>query len=130
MDNVRISEQAKIQAQRILSGQNVSDEEVRSVLASLLISVCEIKSMVENMRKSLWSEDTVKVKMREFCKECKGKGGGMSPRQEVVVRVAPWAAAVVVVVAVCYAVVSHSLVRAGHGERVADNLKEAVQAVK
>ena len=113
MDNVRISEQAKIQAQRILNGENVSEHEMRSVLASVVLSVCEVKSRLK--------------KIEEWVA---GGRGALSPRQEVVVRVAPWAAAVVVVVAVCYAVVSHSLVRAGHGERVADNLKEAVHSVK
>lgn len=61
MSNEEISEQARMTAQRVLAGTDVSDGEMRFVTAGLLLSVDKLTHAIMRVESSMWSEERLRL---------------------------------------------------------------------
>ena len=74
MSEEQISTAARLNAERLMSGRAITEDEMRVIMAGLLLSVDRLTNAFNDMRQALWSE----VKMREMIaeevvKHCKAK---------------------------------------------------------
>jgi len=126
----KISERAKLQARRILGGKNVTEQELRSVIAQAVLGIDEVTNVMQEVKQALWSKEQLHVEIQSHCtarrKDCPPR---FTPRQELLLKISIPLSVVAVIVALCYTVLSLSLINRGHGEKVADTLQDAVQSI-
>ena len=62
MSDEQISTSAKLNAERLMSGRRITDDEMRVIIAGLMLSVDKLANAFDDMRGALWSEE----KMRQM----------------------------------------------------------------
>lgn len=65
MSDEQISTSAKLYAERLMSGRKITDDEMRVIVAGLMLSVDKLANAFEDMRNSLWSEEKMRVMIAE-----------------------------------------------------------------
>lgn len=69
---------AKLYAERLMRGDEVSEAEMRVIMAGLMLSVDRLAHAVDAFRDLLWSEDKLRVliraEVREHCRARCGEG--------------------------------------------------------
>ena len=74
MGGEQISTMAKLYAERLMRGDTVSEDEMRVIIAGLMLSVDKLANAFSDMQGGLWSEDKMRGMIAEEVeKHCAGK---------------------------------------------------------
>lgn len=85
MSDEQISTSAKLHAERLMSGRKITDDEMRVIIAGLMLSVDKLANAFDDMRGALWSEEKMREmiaeEVKKHCAENK-RGCAMSEEKE------------------------------------------------
>ena len=82
MSSGEIDTMARLHAERLMRGDTVGDDEMRVIIAGLMLSVDRLTHAVDAFRELLWSEDklrsVIREEVREHCRvRCDAGFGGL-----------------------------------------------------
>lgn len=90
MSEEQISTAARLNAERLMSGRKITDDEMRVIMAGLLLSVDRLTNALVNMESRLWSETHLReIVGEEITKNCKVNKDAC-PAEEASQRSATW----------------------------------------
>ena len=90
MSDEQISTAARLNAERLMSGRKITEDEMRVIMAGLLLSVDRLTNALVNMEARLWSEAHLREMIgEEITKNCKAHKEEC-PAEEASQRSATW----------------------------------------
>lgn len=65
MSEEQVSTAARLNAERLMSGRRITDDEMRVIIAGLMLSVDELTHVVKGLTSKLWTDEQLRRSMRE-----------------------------------------------------------------